>query len=199
MSTDLFIRNPRQNEGLLGGCQHTRRMASRRERHLPGCPYPRKDIAKSHVCGYIYPYKPPVRSTCKSKPTAPTRSSSTTTCRASPRINGRASGTRIFYGKFKALTMEGRVCGDILPQVDKISALTFSWKTAYLSNRADLLSRNNRIFDTQASGQSQRLPALPAFQGFGIPLPVRCGQYAGYEHQRIIRLPSTAHRVYGHR
>ena len=53
-----------------------------------------------------------------------------------PEFNGRASGHAHFYGKFKALTMEGRVFGDASIKVDVLNT-TFSLKTAYSSSPAD--------------------------------------------------------------
>lgn len=65
-----------------------------------------------------------------------------------PEFNGRASGHVHFYGKFKALTMEGRVFGDASLKVDVLNT-TFSLKDSILIEPGGLTFRNNRIFDTQ--------------------------------------------------
>ena len=124
MSTDLFIRNLGLNEGLLGD-------------------------AKSHVYGYIYPIKP------TSSLDLQIEADSTNLKfihhymqSITPEFNGRASGHVHFYGKFKALTMEGRVFGDASLKVDVLNT-TFSLKDSILIEPGGLTFRNNRIFDTQ--------------------------------------------------
>lgn len=65
-----------------------------------------------------------------------------------PEFSGRATGHVHFYGKFKALTMEGRVLGDASLKVDVLNT-TFSLKDSILIQPDGLTFRNNRIFDTR--------------------------------------------------
>ncbi len=149
MSTDLFIRNLGLNEGLLGdanihGEWHHDVKGIYLDAHIR-----EEDIAKSHVYGYIYPIKP------TSSLDLQIEADSTNLKfihhymqSITPEFNGRASGHVHFYGKFKALTMEGRVFGDASLKVDVLNT-TFSLKDSILIEPGGLTFRNNRIFDTQ--------------------------------------------------
>lgn len=149
MSTDLFIRNLGLNEGLLGDARihgewHHDVKGIYLDAHIR-----EKDIARSHVYGYIYPIKP------TSSLDLQIEADSTNLKfihhymqSITPEFNGRASGRVHFYGKFKALTMEGRVFGDASMKVDVLNT-TFSLKDSILIEPGGLTFRNNRIFDTQ--------------------------------------------------
>ena len=149
MSTDLFIRNLGLNEGLLGdanihGEWHHDVKGIYLDAHIR-----EKDIAKSHVYGYIYPLKPTSSLDLQIEADGTNLKfihhymSSIT-----PEFNGRATGHVHFYGKFKALTMEGRVFGDASMKVDVLNT-TFSVKDSIYIEPGGLTFRNNRIFDTQ--------------------------------------------------
>ena len=113
MSTDLFIRNLGLNEGLLGDANIHGEWHHDVKGIYLDARIREKDIAKSHVYGYIYPIKP------TSSLDLQIEADSTNLKfihhymqSITPEFNGRASGRVHFYGKFKALTMEGRVFGD---------------------------------------------------------------------------------------
>lgn len=149
MSTDLFIRNLGLNEGLLGdanihGEWHHDVKGIYLDAHIR-----EKDIAKSHVYGFIYPIKP------TSSLDLQIEADSTNLKfihhymqSITPEFNGRATGNVHFYGKFKALTMEGRVFGDASMKVDVLNT-TFFVKDSIYIEPGGLTFRNNRIFDTQ--------------------------------------------------
>ena len=110
-----------------------------------------KDIAKSHVYGYIYPIKPTsaldlqIEADSTNLKFIEHYMSSIT-----PEFNGRASGNVHFYGKFKGLTMEGRVLGDASMKVDVLNT-TFFIKDSILIEPNGLTFHNNRIFDPQGN------------------------------------------------
>ncbi len=149
MSTDLFIRNLGLNDGLLGdadihGEWHHNVKGIYLDAHIR-----EKDIAQSHVQGYIYPLKP--TSSLDLQIEAKNTNlkfihyymSSIT-----PEFNGRATGQVHFYGKFKALTMQGRVFADASMKIDVLNT-TFSLKDSIYIEPEGLTFHNNRIFDTQ--------------------------------------------------
>ena len=149
MSTDLFIRNLGLNEGLLGDANIHGEWHHDVKGIYLDARIREKDIAKSHVYGYIYPIKP------TSSLDLQIEADSTNLKfihhymqSITPEFNGRASGHVHFYGKFKALTMEGRVFGDASLKVDVLNT-TFSLKDSILIEPGGLTFRNNRIFDTQ--------------------------------------------------
>ncbi|MDE6347433.1 MAG: translocation/assembly module TamB, partial [Bacteroides sp.] len=152
MSTDLFIRNLGLNEGLLGdadihGEWHHDVKGIYLDAHIQ-----EKDIArihKSHVQGYVYPLKPTSALDLQIEADGTNLKfihhymSSIT-----PEFNGRATGHVHFYGKFKALTMEGRVFGDASMKIDVLNT-TFSLKDSIYIEPGGLTFSNNRILDTQ--------------------------------------------------
>lgn len=108
-----------------------------------------KDIAKSHVYGYIYPIKPTSALDLQIEADSTNLKFIHHYMQSiTPEFNGRASGHVHFYGKFKALTMEGRVFGDASLKVDVLNT-TFSLKDSILIEPGGLTFRNNHIFDTQ--------------------------------------------------
>lgn len=149
MSTDLFIRNLGLNDGLLGdanihGEWHNDVKGIYLNAHIR-----EKDIAKSHVYGYIYPLKPTsgldlqIEADSTNLKFIHYYMSSIT-----PEFNGRATGNVHFYGKFKTLTMEGRVFGDASMKVEVLNT-TFFVKDSIYIEPGGLTFKNNRIFDTQ--------------------------------------------------
>lgn len=149
MSTDLFIRNLGLNDGLLGdanihGEWHHNVKGIYLDAHIR-----EKDIAKSHVYGYIYPLKPTSGLDLQIE-------ANNTNLRfihyymssITPEFYGRATGNVHFYGKFKALTMEGRVLGDASMKIEVLNT-TFFVKDSILIEPSGLTFKNNRIFDPQ--------------------------------------------------
>lgn len=149
MSTDLFIRNLGLNEGLLGDANIHGEWHHNVKGIYLDARIREKNIARSHVYGYIYPIKPTSALDLQIE-------ANNTNLKfihhymqsITPEFNGRASGHVHFYGKFKALTMEGRVFGDASLKVDVLNT-TFSLKDSILIEPGGLTFRNNRIFDTQ--------------------------------------------------
>lgn len=149
METDLFIRNLGINDGVLGdanihGEWHHDVKGIYLDAHIQ-----EKDIAKSHVYGYIYPIKPTsaldlqIEADNTNLKFIHHYMSSIT-----PEFNGRATGNVHFYGKFKALTMDGLVTGDASMKVDVLNT-TFFLKDTIMIKPDGLTFKNNRIYDTQ--------------------------------------------------
>lgn len=149
MSTDLLIRNLGLNEGVLGdanihGEWHHDVKGIYLDAHIH-----EENIAKSHVHGYVYPIKPTSALDLQIEAENTNLKfihyfmSSIT-----PEFNGRATGQVHFYGKFKELTMKGRVLGDASMKVDVLNT-TFSVKDSIYIEPDGLTFKNNRIFDTQ--------------------------------------------------
>lgn len=164
MSTDLFIRNLGLNEGLLGdanihGEWHHEVKGIYLDAHIR-----EQDIAKSHVRGFIYPLKPTsaldlqIEADNTNLKFIHHYMSSIT-----PEFNGRATGNVHFYGKFKGLTMEGRVLGDASMKVEVLNT-TFSIKDSIYIAPDGLTFNNNRIFDTQ--GHQGRVSGYLHYQHF---------------------------------
>lgn len=149
MGADLFIRNLGLNDGLLGdanihGEWHHGVKGIYLDAHIR-----EKEIARSHVRGYIYPLKPTSSLDLQIE-------ADNTNLKfihyymndITPEFNGRATGHVHFYGKFEALTMEGRVYGDASMKIDVLNT-TFSIKDSIYIKPGGLTFDNNRIFDTQ--------------------------------------------------
>lgn len=149
MSTDLFIRNLGLNEGLLGDASIHGEWHHDVKGIYLDARIREKDIARSHVYGYIYPIKPTSALDLQIDADSTNLKFIHHYMQSiTPEFNGRASGHVHFYGKFKALTMEGRVFGDASMKVDVLNT-TFSLKDSILIEPGGLTFRNNRIFDTQ--------------------------------------------------
>lgn len=149
MSTDLHIHNFGLNDGLLGdanihGEWHHDIKGIYLDAHIQ-----EQEIAKSHVYGFIYPLKPTssldlqIEAHNTNLKFVHYYMSSIT-----PEFNGRVSGNVHFYGKFKELTMAGRVTGDASMKVEVLNT-TFSLKDSILITPDGLTFNNNRIYDTQ--------------------------------------------------
>lgn len=164
MSADLFIRNLGLNEGLLGDAHIHGEWRHDLKGIYLDARIREKDIAKSHVHGYIYPIKP------TSSLDLQIEADSTNLkfihhymSGITPEFNGRATGHVRLYGKFKALTMEGRVFGDASMKVDVLNT-TFSVKDSIYIAPGGLTFKNNRIFDPQ--GHQGRMNGFLHYQHF---------------------------------
>lgn len=149
MFADLFIHNLGLNNGLLGDANihgewhHDVKGIYLDARIREG------GIAHTHVNGYIYPLKPTSSLDLMIE-------ANNTNLKfihfymqsITPEFSGRATGKVHFYGKFKALAMEGKVLGDASLKVEVLNT-TFSVKDSILIMPEGLTFRNNRIFDTQ--------------------------------------------------
>lgn len=151
MHTDLFIRNLGLNDGLLGDASIRGEWHHDVEGIYLDAHIREKDVANSHVYGYIYPIKP------KSSLDLQIEADNTNLKfieyyinNITPEFNGRASGHVHFFGKFKALTMEGRVRGDASMKVDVLNT-TFFVKDSIFIEPTGLTFSNNRIYDTQGN------------------------------------------------
>ncbi len=147
MHTDLFIRNFGLNNGLLGDADIHGEWHHEVEGIYLDARIREKEIARSHVYGYIYPIKP------KSALDLQIEADNTNLkfieyfmSNITPEFNGRASGNVHFYGKFKGLTMEGNVFGDASMKVDVLNT-TFFLKDSIKIEPNGLTFRNNRILD----------------------------------------------------
>lgn len=164
MHTDLFIRSLGLNDGLLGDANIHGEWHHEVEGIYLDAHIREKDIAKSHVYGYIYPIKP------KSALDLQIEADNTNLkfieyfmSSVTPEFNGRASGNVHFYGKFKGLTMEGRVFGDASMKVDVLNT-TFFIKDSIRIEPDGLTFRDNRIFDLH--GNQGRVNGYLHYQHF---------------------------------
>lgn len=149
MTTDLFIRNLGINEGILGDADIHGEWHHNVKGIYLDARIREADIARTRVHGFIYPIKP------TSSLDLQIDADSTNLqfihhymSGITPQFTGRATGHVHFYGKFKALTMEGRVYGDASMKVDVLNT-TFSVRDSIYITPDGLTFRNNRMFDTQ--------------------------------------------------
>lgn len=164
METDLFIRNLGLNDGLLGDAQihgewHQDVKGIYLDAHIH-----EKDMARTHVHGFIYPIKPTSSldlqieaQGTKLKFIHHYMKSITSD------FDGRVWGDVHFYGKFKALTMEGKVYGDASLKVDVLNT-TYNIKDSIFISPTGLDFHNNRIYDTQ--GHEGRVNGRLRYQHF---------------------------------
>ncbi|WP_291528672.1 translocation/assembly module TamB domain-containing protein [Bacteroides sp. UBA939] len=151
MHTDLFIRNLGLNSGLLGDANIHGEWHNEVEGIYLDAHIREKDIAKSHVSGYIYPLK------SKSALDLQIEADNTNLKfieyfinTITPEFNGRASGHVHFYGGFKELTMQGNVLADASMKVDVLNT-TYSVKDSVRIEPDGLTFANNRVLDTQGN------------------------------------------------
>lgn len=149
MSTDLFIHNLGINDGLLGNADIHGEWHHDVKGIYLDARIREADIARTRVHGFIYPIKP------TSSLDLQIDADSTNLQfihyymqSITPQFSGRATGHVHFYGKFKALTMEGRVYGDASMKVDVLNT-TFSVRDSIYIAPDGLTFRNNRLYDTQ--------------------------------------------------
>lgn len=164
MHTDLFIRGLGLNDGLLGdanihGEWHHDVQGIFLDAHIR-----ERDTARTRVKGYIYPIKP------KSSLDLMIEADNTNLKfiehymnSITPEFNGRATGHVHFFGKFKALTMEGRVVGDASIKVDVLNT-TFFIKDSIRIEPGGLTFTNNRITDVY--GNQGRVNGYLRYQHF---------------------------------
>lgn len=151
MSTNLFIRNLGLNDALLGDTHIRGEWHHDVKGIYLDAKIQEKDIAQSHVYGYIYPIKPTsgldlqIDANNTNLDFIHYYMSSIT-----PEFHGRATGHVNLYGKFKELTLNGRVKGDASMKVDVLNT-TFSLKDSILIQPEGITFHNNRIFDTQGN------------------------------------------------
>lgn len=147
MSTDLFIHNLGINNGLLGDAD------IRGEWHhdVKGIYLDARihegDSAHTRVHGFIYPIKPTSSLDLQIEAGGTNLEFIHYYMQSiTPEFHGRAWGDVHFYGKFKALTMEGKVYGDASLKVDVLGT-TFSVKDSITIVPEGLTFHNNRIYD----------------------------------------------------
>lgn len=149
MSTDLFIRNLGLNEGLLGDAQIHGEWHHDVKGIYLDARIREKDIARTHVHGFIYPIKPTSSLDLQIDAEGTKLKFIHHYMRSiTSDFDGRVWGNVHFYGKFKALTMEGKVKGDASLKVDVLNT-TYNIKDSIFIEPTGLTFRNNRIYDTQ--------------------------------------------------
>ena len=149
MNTDLFIRNLGLNEGLLGDA----RIHGEWHHDVKGiyldARIREKDVARTHVYGFIYPIKPTSSLDLQIDAEGTQLKFIHHYMRSiTSDFNGRVWGDVHFYGRFKALNMEGKVKGDASLKVDVLNT-TYTIKDSIYIAPTGLTFRDNRIFDTQ--------------------------------------------------
>lgn len=147
MSTDLFIRNLGINNGLLGDAN----IHGEWHHDIKGIYLDARireaDIARTHVHGFIYPIKPTSSLDLQIEADGTNLKFIHYYMKdITPEFAGRAKGNVHFYGKFKALTMEGQVYGDASMKVDVLNT-TFFVKDSIYIEPGGLTFKSNRISD----------------------------------------------------
>ena len=164
MSTDLFIRNFGLNDGLLGDAQIHGEWHHQVKGIYMDARIREGDIARTRVQGYIYPIKPNGSLDLHID-------ADNTNMRfihyfmrnITSDFSGRVKGKVHFYGRFKALAMEGNVVGDASMKVDVLNT-TYNIRDSILITPDGLTFRNNRVFDTQ--GHEGRVSGYLRYQHF---------------------------------
>ena len=149
MSTELFIRNLGLNEGLLGDAQIHGEWHHDVKGIYLNAQIREKDKALTHVDGFIYPVKPTSALDLQIKAHGTNLKFIHHYMRnVTSEFKGRVWGDVHFYGRFKALTMEGQVQSDASFKVDVLNT-TYLIKDSILIKPDGLIFNNNRVFDTQ--------------------------------------------------
>ena len=147
MSTELFIRNLGLNEGLLGDAQIHGEWHHEVKGIYLDAQIQEKDLAHTHVNGFIYPIKPTSALDLQIEAKGTNLKFIHHYMRnVTSDFSGRVWGDVHFYGRFKALTMEGKVRGDALFKVDVLNT-TYAIKDSILIQPGGLVFNNNRIYD----------------------------------------------------
>lgn len=149
MKADLFIHNLGLNNGILGDANIHGEWHHEVKGIWLDADIKEQNIAQTFVKGYVYPLKP--TSALDLTITAQNTNmkfihyymSSIT-----PDFNGRVSGNVHFYGKFKALSMQGRVDSNASIKVDVLNT-TFTVQDSIFIEPNGLTFQNNRIYDAQ--------------------------------------------------
>lgn len=164
MSTDLHIRNMGLNDGLLGDADIHGEWLHESKAIFLDAHIKEQDIAKTHVKGFIYPIKPTsaldlqIHAENTNMKFIHYYMNSITSD-----FSGRVTGDVHFYGKFKALTMEGKVLGDANMKIDVLNT-TYNIKDSILIEPGGLTFNNNRVFDT--NGHMGRVNGYLHYQHF---------------------------------
>ena len=164
MSTDLFIRNLGLNEGLLGdanihGEWHHEVKGIYLDAHIN-----ENHSTDTHVRGYVYPIKPTSSLDLMIEADSTNLKFIHHYMRGiTSHFEGRATGLVHFYGKFKALTMEGKVLGDASMKVDVLNTI-FNVKDSIYIAPDGLTFRNNRLIDSR--GREGRMNGYLRYRHF---------------------------------
>ena len=164
MATDLHIHGFGLNDGLLGDADIRGEWHHQVKGIYLDARIQEKDIARTHVQGYIYPIKPNGSLDLHID-------ADNTNLRfihyfmqnITSDFNGRVKGKVHFYGRFKALAMEGNVVGDASMKVDVLNT-TYNIKDSIYIAPDGLTFRNNRIYDTQ--GHEGRVSGYLRYEHF---------------------------------
>ena len=164
MSTDLHIRNFGLNDGLLGDADIHGEWHHEVKGIYLDARINEKEVARTHVVGYVYPIKPTSSLDLQIEAHNTNLKFIHYYMRSiTPDFHGRVTGNVHFYGKFKALTMEGKVLGDASLKVEVLNT-SFSIKDSILIEPQGLTFLNNRIYDTQ--GHQGRANGYLRYQHF---------------------------------
>ena len=147
MSTELFIRNLGLNEGLLGDAQIHGEWHHEVKGIYLDAQIQEGEKAQTHVNGFIYPIKPTSSLDLQIEANGTNLKFIHHYMRnVTSDFSGRVCGDVHFYGRFKALNMEGKVKGDALFKVDVLNT-TYSIKDSIFIRPNGLQFNNNRIYD----------------------------------------------------
>ncbi len=145
-NTDLFFRDLSFNGGLLGDA----RIHGEWHHNVKGiyleADIREKEIARSRAKGYIYPLKPSAIDLQIEADSTNLQFLHYYISELTPQFSGRASGNVHLYGKFKELTMEGKVRGDASLKVDVLNT-TYTVSDSILIRPDGLTFSNNRLTD----------------------------------------------------
>ena len=138
-----------KNEGLLGDAQIHGEWHHDVKGIYLNAQIREKDKALTHVDGFIYPVKPTSALDLQIKAHGTNLKFIHHYMRnVTSEFKGRVWGDVHFYGRFKALTMEGQVQSDASFKVDVLNT-TYLIKDSILIKPDGLIFNNNRVFDTQ--------------------------------------------------
>ena len=164
MQTDLSIRN----FGIFGGHLGDANIHGEWHHDVKGilldARIKEKDIAKTHVNGYIYPIKPTsaldlhIDADGTNLEFIQEFVGSIT-----PEFKGRVKGNVHLYGKFKGLTMQGKVLGDASMKIEILNT-TFNVKDSILVEPEGLTFNNNRFYDE--NGREGRISGALRYKHF---------------------------------
>ncbi len=164
MSTDLYISDFGLNEGILGNADIHGEWHNEVKGIYLDADIHEKDIARTRVYGYIYPIKPTSSLDLQIEAESTNLKFIHHYMRGiTSQFDGRVSGDIHFYGRFKALTLEGRVAGEASMKMDILNT-TYLIKDSILIHPEGLTFKNNRIYDTQ--GNSGVLSGFLHYQHF---------------------------------
>lgn len=152
MNADLFIRNFGLNNAPLGNADIHGEWHHDVKGILLDAHIQEKDIAKTYVSGYVYPLKPTSALDLQIKANGTNLQFIHYYMEGiTSRFTGRVTGDVHLYGKFKKLTMQGKVDADASFKVDVLNT-TYTVKDSILVEPHGLTFRNNRVFDTKGHG-----------------------------------------------